>query len=82
MAIVTAAGGGQEGVCHLPDGTAADEWEYFRASQTPATERQGEQAAGFGKPRSSKAHPARRRRWANARRRGLLRVCQGSMWPG
>ncbi len=25
-----------------------------------------------GKPRSSKAHPARRRRWANARRRGLL----------
>jgi len=47
VVIVTAADGGQQGVCHLPDGTKVDEWEYFRASQTPATEPQGEQAAGF-----------------------------------
>jgi putative hemolysin len=28
---------GQVGYCNLPDGTRIEEWEYFRASQTPST---------------------------------------------
>jgi putative hemolysin len=28
--IVTDADGNQSGVCHLPDGTQIDEWEYYR----------------------------------------------------
>ncbi|MDH4078109.1 MAG: DUF333 domain-containing protein [Acidimicrobiia bacterium] len=33
VVIVTAADGGQQGLCRLPDGTEIDEWEYYRASQ-------------------------------------------------
>lgn len=32
--IVTAADGGQQGLCRLPDGTEIDEWEYYRASES------------------------------------------------
>ena len=28
---------GQVGYCNLPDGTRIEEWEYFRASQSPST---------------------------------------------
>jgi putative hemolysin len=28
--IVTDQSGAQKGICHLPDGTAVDEWELFR----------------------------------------------------
>ena len=28
---------GQVGYCNLPDGTRVEEWEYFRASQSPTT---------------------------------------------
>ena len=28
--IVTASDGSQSGLCHLPDGTKVDEWEYYR----------------------------------------------------
>jgi putative hemolysin len=28
--IVTDAEGNQTGICHLPDGTQVDEWEYYR----------------------------------------------------
>jgi len=28
---------GQVGYCNLPDGTHIEEWEYFRASQSPTT---------------------------------------------
>lgn len=28
---------GQVGYCNLPDGTRVEEWEYFRASQSPST---------------------------------------------
>lgn len=27
---------GQVGFCHLPDGKVIEEWEYFRANQSPA----------------------------------------------
>ena len=29
--IVTDASGSQSGICHLPDGTRIEEWEYFRS---------------------------------------------------
>lgn len=35
VVMVTAASGAQQGICRLSDGTEVDEWEYFRASQTP-----------------------------------------------
>lgn len=30
--------GGDAGFCHLPDGRVVEEWEFFRASQSAATE--------------------------------------------
>ncbi|MBN8944073.1 MAG: DUF333 domain-containing protein [Rhizobiales bacterium] len=30
LEIVTAAGGGQVGMCHLPDGRICEEWALFR----------------------------------------------------
>jgi hypothetical protein len=36
--IVTDGVGNQSGVCHLPDGTEVDEWEYFRAQSGSAGE--------------------------------------------
>jgi hypothetical protein len=36
--IVTDGAGNQSGVCHLPDGTEVDEWEYFRAQSGSAGE--------------------------------------------
>lgn len=36
--IVTDAEGNQSGLCHLPDGTAVDEWEYYRARAGSADE--------------------------------------------
>ena len=35
LEIVTAADGSQAGLCHFPDGTACDEWAYFRGECAP-----------------------------------------------
>jgi putative hemolysin len=35
--IETAADGSQSGMCVLEDGTEIDEWEYYRANSTDAT---------------------------------------------
>ena len=33
--IVTAADGSQSGLCRFPDGSACDEWAYYRGECTP-----------------------------------------------
>jgi putative hemolysin len=44
--IVTAADGSQSGICRLADGTTVDDWEYYRASQTPSTMPTGQTSTG------------------------------------
>lgn len=35
LEIVTAADGSQSGLCRFPDGSACDEWAYFRGECAP-----------------------------------------------
>jgi putative hemolysin len=37
--IVTAADGSQSGLCIFPDGSACDEWAYYRGECSPATQK-------------------------------------------
>ena len=36
LEIVTATDGSQSGLCHFPDGSACDEWAYYRGECGPA----------------------------------------------
>jgi putative hemolysin len=48
LEIVTAADGSQNGICIFPDGSACDEWAYYRGECRPASVEPTTEASGGG----------------------------------